>query len=59
MIGGKSGAPRLTELGIWRWPALALALAVLALPVLLPYGALLKTALVRTAADPDRLRRLR
>ncbi len=52
VIGGKSGAPRTTTLGAWRWPALGLALAVLALPVFLPYAALLKTALVRTASDP-------
>ena len=29
-IGGKSGAPQLTPLGIWRWPALILALLVIA-----------------------------
>ncbi len=34
-----------------RW-TLALAFGILAFPVLLPYGALLKTALVRTASDP-------
>jgi iron(III) transport system permease protein len=52
VIGGKSGAPRPVGLGIWRWPALAFALAVLALPILLPYAALIKTALVRTPSDP-------
>jgi iron(III) transport system permease protein len=52
VIGGKSGAPGATALGLWRWPALALALAILALPVLLPFAALVKTALVRTASDP-------
>jgi iron(III) transport system permease protein len=52
VIGGKSGAPRLTTLGAWRWPALGFAAAVIALPVLLPYAALLKTAVVRTASDP-------
>jgi len=51
-IGGKSGAPGATALGAWRWPALALALAILAFPVLLPYAALVKAALVRTASDP-------
>src|SRR5713226_752839 len=52
VIGGKSGAPRLVALGAWRWPALGFAVAVIALPVLLPYAALLKTAVVRTASDP-------
>ena len=40
------------RLGVWRWPALAFALAVLALPILLPYAALIKTAIVRTPSDP-------
>jgi iron(III) transport system permease protein len=52
VVGGKSGAPRVIALGAWRWPALAFATAVIALPVLLPYAALLKTAVVRTASDP-------
>jgi iron(III) transport system permease protein len=52
VIGGKSGAPRPVRLGGWRWPALLFAFAILALPVLLPYAALIKTALVRTPSDP-------
>jgi iron(III) transport system permease protein len=52
VIGGKSGAPRPVRLGLWRWPALFFALTILALPVLLPYAALIKTALVRTPSDP-------
>jgi iron(III) transport system permease protein len=52
VIGGKGGAARRLPLGPWRWPALGFALCVLALPVLLPYAALLKTALVRTASEP-------
>jgi len=52
VIGGKSGAPRLVALGAWRWPALGFAVAVIALPVLLPYFALFKTAVVRTVSDP-------
>jgi iron(III) transport system permease protein len=51
VIAGKSGAMRRISLRRWRWPALAAALAVLALPVLLPYAALFKTALVPTASD--------
>ncbi|MBV9859082.1 MAG: iron ABC transporter permease [Alphaproteobacteria bacterium] len=52
VLGGKSGAPRRLALGRWRWPALAFAGAIVALPVLLPYGALIKTALVGTPSDP-------
>src|SRR3954469_19686814 len=52
VIGGKSGAPRPVRLGGWRWPALLFAFAILALPVLLPYAALIKTALVRNPSDP-------
>ncbi|MBV8889706.1 MAG: iron ABC transporter permease [Alphaproteobacteria bacterium] len=55
VLGGKSGAPRLAALGAWRWPALAAAMAILAMPVLLPYMALIKTAIVRTPSDPLRL----
>jgi iron(III) transport system permease protein len=44
VVGGKGGAARLVRLGFWKIPALAFALAVLALPVFLPYGALLKAA---------------
>jgi iron(III) transport system permease protein len=52
VIAGKSGPPRRVPLGAWRWPAQLFALGVVALPVLLPYAALLKTALVRTASEP-------
>lgn len=51
-IGGRSSAPQLVSLGAWRWPALAFALGLLSLPILLPYAALVKTALVRTPSDP-------
>jgi iron(III) transport system permease protein len=44
VVGGKGGAPRLAKLGAWKIPALLFALAVLALPVFLPYGALMKAA---------------
>ena len=52
VIGGKTGGGRRLPLGLWRWPALLFAVGVVALPVLLPYAALLKTALVRTASEP-------
>ncbi|WP_342362821.1 iron ABC transporter permease [Terrarubrum flagellatum] len=51
-LGGKSGSPRLMKLGRWRWLAMAFALAVVSLTVILPYGALLKTALTPTVAEP-------
>lgn len=44
VLGGKYGAPRLIRLGPWRWPAVGLALFVLAMPLFLPYAALLNTA---------------
>ncbi|MBM3568312.1 MAG: iron ABC transporter permease [Alphaproteobacteria bacterium] len=52
VIGGKHGQPRLMRLGPWRWLALAVALAVLSLPVFLPYAALLKAALTRIPSAP-------
>lgn len=45
VVGGKAAAPRLTKLGSWRYPVLFVVLAVLALPLFLPYGALLKAAI--------------
>src|SRR6187431_2809734 len=44
VVGGKYGAPRLIELGRWRWVALAFCLIVLLNPVFLPYLALLNAA---------------
>jgi iron(III) transport system permease protein len=44
VVGGKYGAPRLIELGRWRWVALAFCLIVLLNPVFLPYFALLNAA---------------
>jgi iron(III) transport system permease protein len=51
-VGGKSGAPRIASLGRWRWAALAFTFFVLSLTVLMPYAALVKTALTRTIAEP-------
>jgi iron(III) transport system permease protein len=51
-IGGRSSAPRLAMLGAWRWPAFLFAMALLSLPIFLPYFALIKTALVKTPSDP-------
>lgn len=52
VVGGKGGEARLTPLGRWRWPALILVLLVLALPLFLPYGALLKAAVSRVSSGP-------
>jgi iron(III) transport system permease protein len=52
VIAGKGGGARRVPLGRWRWPALVFALGVVSLPVLLPYAALVKTAVVRTASAP-------
>ena len=51
-VGGKSGTPRIAALGRWQWAALAFTFFVLSLTVLLPYAALVKTALTRTIAEP-------
>jgi iron(III) transport system permease protein len=52
VVGGKGGAPRPVRLGVLRWPAFGLCLAVLCLPVFLPYGALVNAALSRVASQP-------
>lgn len=52
VVAGKSGKPRLVRLGRWRWAALLLCLAVLVNPVFLPYGALLKAAVLRVPSQP-------
>ena len=44
VVGGKSSDPRLIRLGPLRIPALLLVLAILSLPLFLPYAALLKAA---------------
>ena len=52
VLGGKSGEPRITRLGRWKPVAIALAFIVLSLTVILPYLALLKTALTRNVSEP-------
>src|SRR5207253_1835765 len=52
VVGGRSGPPRPVALGPLRWPALALCLAVLSLPVFLPYLALLNAAFSRVPSQP-------
>lgn len=50
LLGGKYGAPRPIRLGVWRWPAVALAMLVLAMPLFLPYAALINTAFTRISS---------
>lgn len=57
VVGGKYGRPRRMALGAWRWPALALCLLVLAMPVFLPYAALFKAAFTRVPSEPLSLER--
>ncbi|MEO8652845.1 MAG: iron ABC transporter permease [Ramlibacter sp.] len=52
VLGGKSGEPRITKLGRWKAVAVGFALTVLSLTVVLPYLALLKTALTRNVSEP-------
>ena len=43
VLGGKYGAPRLVRLGWLRWAAASFAMLVLAMPLFLPYAALINT----------------
>ncbi|MDB5761249.1 MAG: putative type Fe3+ transport system, permease component with duplicated domain [Herminiimonas sp.] len=52
VLGGKSGEPRIARLGRWKWAAVAFVAIVLLLTVILPYAALLKTALTRNVSEP-------
>jgi iron(III) transport system permease protein len=51
-VGGKGGQRRNIPLGVWRYPALAGCLAVLACAIFLPYGILAKAAFTRAWAQP-------
>ncbi len=51
VLGGKYGAPRLIRLGLWRWPAVGLALFMLSLPLFFPYAALINTAFSRISSQ--------
>lgn len=52
VLGGKSGAPRRTQLGRWKWLAGLYVVVVLTITILLPYAALLKAALTRNVSEP-------
>ncbi len=57
VVGGRSGPPRPVRLGPLRWPALGLCLAMLSLPVFLPYAALVNAAFSRIPSQPLTLER--
>ena len=52
VVVGKSGEPKVARLGRWKPAAVAFVAVVLSLTVLLPYAALLKTALTRNISEP-------
>ncbi|MEP7058506.1 MAG: iron ABC transporter permease, partial [Caldimonas sp.] len=52
VLGAKSGVARIARLRGWKPLAVAFVALVLALTVVLPYAALLKTALTRNVSDP-------
>src|SRR5207244_565633 len=51
-VGGKGGQRRAIPLGVWKWPALAACLLVMACAIFLPYGMLAKAAFSRAWAQP-------
>jgi iron(III) transport system permease protein len=51
-VGGKGGQRRTIALGIWRYPALAAVLLLMACSIFLPYGILAKAAFARAWAQP-------
>ena len=52
VVGGKMSLGRLVLLGRWKLAALALFVVVLSCSILLPYGVLLRTALVKNWSGP-------
>ncbi len=51
-VGGKGGQRRTIALGIWRYPALAGVLVIMACSIFLPYAILAKAAFSRAWAQP-------
>ncbi|UVC08647.1 iron ABC transporter permease [Rhizobium sp. TH2] len=52
VLGGKSGTPRITKLGRWKWAAVAFVGGILSLTIIFPYLAIIKTAFTGTVGDP-------
>ncbi len=55
VLGGKSGTPRITKLGPWKWVAILFVFCILSLTIIMPYLAILKTAFTGTVGDPINL----
>ncbi len=51
LVGGKNSPPRRLALGWWSGPALILCLLIMMNPIFLPYGALVKAAIVNNISD--------
>jgi iron(III) transport system permease protein len=51
-LGGKGSRPQLVDLGPGRWLVFAFAILVFVIAILLPYGALLGTSLVKSVGLP-------
>jgi iron(III) transport system permease protein len=51
VLGGKSGTPRITRLGRWKWAAVTFVGGILSLTIVLPYLAIIKTAFTATVGD--------
>lgn len=51
-IGGKSTRPGLVELGIWKWPLLALVSLYGIIAVFLPLGSIAVTSLIKSLSRP-------
>ena len=51
-VGGKGGARRTIQLGVWRYPAFGAVFAVMACAIFLPYGILTKAAFSKAWAQP-------
>ena len=52
VLGGKSGTPRRTPLGGWKWLAWAYVFLILCVTIILPYAALIKTSLTANISEP-------
>ena len=52
VVGGKNSPPRRIKLGAFRIPALTLCFVIMLGPIILPYGALIKSAITNNLSDP-------
>lgn len=52
VVGGKNSPPRRIKLGRWKAPALLASFFIMLGPIILPYLALIKAAIVKNISDP-------